>query len=764
MQFPLLCLTAALCLGPSLAPSPSPAPPRAQEAPAAPVRLLPTTGHLIVPQCQAWSLDRSAAAVALSGLKVEVRVTGAVARTTLDLEVSNGSGAAAEATLLVPVARGAAVVGFELEGTSVGAGARLLPEGEARATYDAVVAELRDPALLEFVGQPLVRSQVFPVPAGGSQRLRLVTEQLLVADGGRFDYVLPRSESLARAVPFELEVELEASGPLRTWYSPSHALDVLSRDERHLHLRLPEAGRQVPGPFRLSWVVADRGVGVTAFHYPDAQDGGGWFLLLAGLPEATAAERAAADARVAQLKREVTLVLDRSGSMEGEKLEQARAAALAVLGALHDGERVQLIDYAADVQRFSDLPRPTDGAARAEARQYLQGLHAEGGTDLHGALSAALQGAGEVDYLPLVLFLTDGLPTAGVTSELEIRALAERFNPLARRIFPVGVGHDVNAPLLDRLAAVSGGRASYVLPGEDVEASLVRVFESLEGPVLTDLQVEAVGADGALDPRALRSLSPGKLPDLYRGEPLVLLGRYAEGFRGHLRLSAQGAEGPLQFELPLEPVAGAREHSFVPRLWAARRIDQLTEEVRQAGAAGEVGAALMTELSDQIVRLSTRFGILTEYTSYLATEGAVLGEWNDLLMTCSSNLEDRAVAVRSGAGAVNQALNHSQRAQQAQLDYSNRYWTAGLEQVELGGVQQLLGCHALFRRGNAWIDGRLLGRGELQADRTVEIGSPDYWDLAEDLEAVGERALLANLGELWLAVDGQVVRIVGDDC
>jgi Ca-activated chloride channel family protein len=320
-----------------------------------------------------------------------VRIVDQTATTTLEVALANPGARDAEAVLLVPVPDDAVVSAFAFAGAASEPTAKVLARDEARRLYDGIVAKLRDPALLEFAGVNLVRSSVFPVPAGGTQCVRLTYEHLLSGDGGRLDYVLPRSESLAARVPWQIEVDLRASSPIASAYSPSHELITERREESHWHLATTARCAADPGPFRLSFLATRAGLAASLFAYPDPKVGGGYFLLMAGLPVARD-ERAAA--------REVTLVLDRSGSMAGAKMEQAKAAARQVIAALSPADAFNLIDYATAVSSFASAPVAKTRETERAALAYLEAVRPGGGTNLHDALLEALRQPHAGERLP----------------------------------------------------------------------------------------------------------------------------------------------------------------------------------------------------------------------------------------------------------------------------------------------------------------------------------------------------------------------------
>ncbi len=235
-----------------------------------------------------------AAALEISGVTVGVVIREQVATTMMEIRLRNPTAARQEAELLVPVPDKAAIRGFSFQGSGPEPSARLLPRDEAKATYDRIVATARDPALLEFAGFNLVRSSVFPVEAGGTQAVRLTYEHLLPATGERIDYVLPRSESVEYTIPWKIAVKISSSGPIAAVYSPSHLLRTARPRPTAATVELADSAGTAPGPFRLSFLRERGDVSASLFAYPDPKVGGGYFLLLAGLPSrATKPDQAA---------------------------------------------------------------------------------------------------------------------------------------------------------------------------------------------------------------------------------------------------------------------------------------------------------------------------------------------------------------------------------------------------------------------------------------------------------------------------------------
>ena len=667
----------------------------------------------------------------------------------------------------MPVPAGAAVRQFRLEGWRDLALAKILTREEARRIYESIVRRTRDPGLIEFVGLNLIKSSVFPVPANATQRMELVYEQVLPADGTRVDYVLPRSESLERSgVKWSMSATIKSSRAIGTVYSPSHDLATERLGDGTVRVTVPASSANDPGAFRLSYVMAGGdGLSASLIAYPDPRVGssgnGGYFMLLLGVP--SEADRPA-------IKREITLVIDRSGSMRGEKIEQARNAALQIVGALGDGEYFNIIDYSDTIESFAPAPVEKTAESLKRAEAYIQGLAAVGGTNIHDALVLALQAEPAEGTLPMVLFLTDGLPTVGVRSERDIREAARKANTHGRRIFSFGVGFDVNSPLLSGLATGSRGSPTFVMPDEDIEVKVGQVFRRLQGPVLAMPELDCDGLD---DMSHTREVLPGSLGDVFEGEQVVVLGQYLGG-RKTLRPVLRGVRaggGQAVFHMEFDLSKASVQHSFVPRIWAMRKIGTLIDEIRQSGADGGVPDK---ELVDEVIRLSTEFGILTEYTAFLAAEeNEFLGQFGALpamdapagafRLRAREEL-GRRVNERSGGGGVSQESNSRMQREADRVNAGNEMLfaaTAGepgakpsMAETQFVSVRQNAD-QTLYRRGERWVDAQLLDKADEAPERTIEFASDEYFALADRLANENRQSVLAVAGDIYLLLDGQ---------
>jgi Ca-activated chloride channel family protein len=632
----------------------------------------------------------------------------------------------------------------------------VLSKDEARRIYEQLVSKIRDPALVEFVGYNLIRSSVFPVEARGNQKIRLTYEHILDAEGNRVDYILPRTESLQYAVPWKITVNIRTKRPISTVYSPSHRLQEKRVSDKQMTVELATDAMKEPGPFRLSYLLADNGVTASMFAYPDTKVGGGYFLLLAGLP----AKPLNAD-DVPAIKRELTLVIDRSGSMRDEKIEQVKEAALQIIAGLKQGEAFNVAIYNETIEWFSPGPVLKARQTQDAAKRYIQGVTATGGTNIHDALTEALNQKPMEGMLPIVLFLSDGLPTAGVTSEVAIRNVVIKSNPHNRRVFTFGVGVNVNAPLLEKIAAESRATAEFVLPNEDVEVKIGRVFKQLTGPILADVELEVMEGAGDVAIGRTRDIMPDKLPDLFDGDQIVLLGQYVGKEPITFKVSGNYLGRKRTFKFTFEFDKANVRNGFVPRLWASRKIAKLIDIIRQMGADSAVSKEdpKVKEIVDEIVRLSTEFGILTEYTAFLAREGTDLADRPDVLRRSERELERRAMRARDGLAAVNQSFNMIEQKKQKSLNMRNYFFDADMNRVSISTVQQI-NDRAYYRKRGRWVDSRLVDKeAEVKPSKVIEFGSEEFIELAEALATENRQGSIALVGDVLLQVDGEPVLI-----
>ena len=510
-----------------------------------------------------------------------IEIGAASARVRLRQTLLNPQNRQIEGTFLWSVPPGAAIsdLAVTLGGKKISA--EILPADKAREIYTGIVRQMRDPAILEFVGRDLVRAKIFPIPANGQVEVELTYSQPL--QNNRFSLPL-RSPGATQNVAASVDVTFQ-NRDVRAVLSPSHPVEVArSGDQTRVTGEFSSADRD----FSLLWTRSEKAVDLQLLTYQSPTETDGFFLLLAA-PDPRADEK--------QIEaKDVTFVFDTSGSMnDNDKIEQARRALQTLLSNLRPGDRFNIVTFASDVKPFRDNLTPATPANLDAARAFIAGIKAVGGTNIEAALDKALQTPkdgeiGDKSRPRQVVFLTDGLPTVGETRVEELLGDAQKENDKRARIWTFGVGFDVNTRLLDGLASENGGDADYVLPAEDIETKVGALYEKIAYPVLTDTKLD-FGAMQVYD------VYPRRLPDLFRGGQMTVMGRF-KGAPQSASLSGQVGGDKRSFAGKVG--AGGDE---LPRLWATRKVGFLIEDARRAGRpiAGEVRDEIL-EISKKIRR------------------------------------------------------------------------------------------------------------------------------------------------------------------
>ncbi len=536
--------------------------------------------------------------IRIASHRVSVEIEDQIATTRVEQVFVNEGPFPVEGTYIFPLPVDAAVSDFAMWVDGRRLEGRLLTREEARAIYESIVRRRRDPALLEYVGRELLQASIFPIPPGGQRKIELSYSQVLRREGTLVHYRYPlRTESLVPRPVGEISVRisLRTTEPLKAIYSSSHDVAVVRDGDHRARVGYEATGVTADKDFDLYFSTAARAIDVNVLSYrPAGEDG--FFLLLATPPVKAEAEELIA--------KDVVLVLDVSGSMKGEKLRQAQDALTYILDQLQPDDRFNVVAFSTGVRTYAQGVQPA--AQAADARAWVRSLQAVGGTDINRGLLEALATLPSGSERPaIVIFLTDGLPTEGVTDEDRIVANVTEAASRRVRLFTFGVGDDVNTVLLDRLAQEHRGSSAYVRPGQRIDEVVSGFYAKISQPVLTDLALDFGGLH-------VEEIYPYPLPDLFAGSQLVVVGRYRKGGVVDLQLTGQVNGRPVVYTYEAIRFREEGGEPFIARLWATRKIGHLLTQIRLHGA--------QRELVDEVIELSQRYGVITPYTSYLVEE------------------------------------------------------------------------------------------------------------------------------------------------
>ncbi|PQO36806.1 hypothetical protein C5Y96_06465 [Blastopirellula marina] len=593
----------------------------------------------------------------ISKLELNANIKDQVAQVQVAQEFTNTGSRQMEVSFLFPLPYDGAIDSLTLMVDGKEFPAKLLPKDKAREVYESIVRSNKDPALLEWTGTGMFQTSVFPVPAGASREVNITYTQLLKKDGRLTDFLFPLSTAKYTDRPVEkvkVRLAIEASQKLKSIYSPTHEVDIQRNGNKRAVVKFEKENYIPSNDFRLFFESNNQKLSASVLSYRPDKHGEGFFLMLASPPPRDDAAEA--------VKKTVLFVVDRSGSMSGEKMDQAREAAKYVLNHLNEKDLFNIIAYDSDVESFKPELQSAGKESISEAIGFVDGLYAGGSTNIDGALSAAMKMVQEDDRPCYILFLSDGRPTHGETNEMKIVENAKSHNNYDARMINFGVGFDVNSRLMDRLSREIKGQSQYVRPDEDLEEHVARLYRKINAPVMTNVKIKFDLEEGGQN--FVNRLLPKEVVDLFDGEQLVQVGRYKKAGKAKITITGTVNGEQEKFDFPAEFVSESNDQSnaFVEKLWAIRRIGEIIDEMDLHGQNDE----LMTEL----VKLSTDHGILTPYTSFLADENQSVRELADARFGGANSLsrlraETEKLAETSGRSAFLQR-GFKQRFQNAQ--------------------------------------------------------------------------------------------------
>ncbi len=718
--------------------------------------------------------------------RVSVEIDDRVATTSVDEEFYNPGEQRTEGTYLFPLPAGAHIDKFSMDINGSQTDAELLPASKAREIYEDIVRKMRDPALLEYSGQDAFKVRIFPIEPHSTKRIKIKYTQVLSEDSGLVQYVYPLNTEKFSSKPIEnvsVIVKVKSDRPIKSIYCPSHEAEIKRHGESEATVGYEDHNARPDTDFKLIFSREKKDVDVKLLTYKSSSGDGGYFMLMAS--PGTGPK----DARPAE--KDIVFVLDTSGSMSHQhKLEQAKKSLDFCLSNLNEGDRFDLVRFSTEAEPlFAELEHATKERVE-KAKDYVQSLKPTGGTAIDDALAAALklrQADADSKKRPfLIVFLTDGAPTIGVTNEDDIvKRAVDRASDV--RVFCFGIGNDVNTHLLDRVADATRAASTYVSGNEDIEVKVSSFYSKVKEPVMTDLKVAFNGADVRTS-----ELYPAKLSDLFKGDTLLLFGRYS-GVGGAGSVKITGTLEGKDCEIA-EDVNFARSsdsaNEFIPRLWASRHVGWLLDEIRLHGENGE--------LKEEVVRLAREFGIVTPYTAYLIVEDEQKRAVPALSRTFQELERDKNVlddAKRQYDSTVAEAAAPSQRSgeqavKNAQV-YGRMKGESNLASVDgpsddlrkapaaaavpsspgagasgFGGrgfgyraqqeqnyAQQarVINGRAFYQNGKTWTDSTAQQNAKLRQQR-VKFNSDDYFELVRNNRAAAQ----------WLALGSDVDVVIGD--
>ena len=683
--------------------------------------------------------------------RVDVSIDQQVARTKIDQVFRNEANRELEGNYLFPLPKDAVVSDFTMYVGDEEVKGRLLKKEEARRIYEDIVRKRKDPALLEYIGRNTFHARVYPIPARGEKRVLIEYSEVLKMDSGICRYVYTLDTERFSSKPLEevvITVGIRSKAPIKSVYSPTHDVAVSRRGDHHVQVSYEAANIKPEEDFIIYYTVSEKDIGLSLLPYRESGDNG--FYLLMASPRVELGEEELGS-------KHVSFVLDTSGSMKtSNKIQQAKDALKFCVSSLSKRDKFNIIAFNSTIEPYRSELVDAEEKNIKDALSFVNKLEAKGGTNINEALLRALSAFDErsdpnsdsfsflaVGDPTIVVFLTDGLPTVGETDIDNILENVKQANKAKVRIFVFGVGYDVNTHFLDKLAQHNKAASEYVRPEENIEAKVSTFFSKVTSPVLSEI---------ALDYGKIMTYDqfPRELPDLFKGSQLIALGRYKKSGKAKLRLSGTVKGAKQTFTYQVEFPRRNTEHDFIPGLWAARKIGFLLDEIRLHGKSDE--------LVDEVVTLSKKYGIMTEFTSFLIDADGEMATPEVARHMAVERLGE-ANEVQRGAWAVSQSQNAHQFQNQEQI-VKNVIYDQNGQQIQFDRVRHVAD-RTFFYRNGTWVDATYVKGQEIVQ---VQNFSKAYFQISQNSVDVNQYLALGpnvivNLGgqAIQISDEGQTV-------
>lgn len=529
--------------------------------------------------------------------RVSVTVNNGIAVTRVMEVFQNQENRQVEALYTFPVPAKASVANFSMwiEGKEVVG--EVVEKQRAREIYESYKQKRRDPGLLEQVDFKTFEMRIFPIGPLAEQRVEIAYYQELSFDHDWATYVYPLATTAAPGADsrvtgtFGLNLEVKSEVPIVEMESPSHRdeFSIAGHTDHYYEASLESPTGSLARDIVIAYHASRPHTGVDLVT---SRTGGedGYFYLTLTPGEELKGDTAGMD---------YVFILDISGSMGAEgKLQVSSDCADAFVKALGETDRFEVMTFNNQAATHFNALQAATAETKGSAADFIAAQRAKGGTTLQPALRAAYNYADSGgDRILNVVILSDGLTQGNDRAALITESQAR---PKNARVFCIGVGNEVNKPLLSQLAEEAGGLAAFISRGDDFDRQAQAFRRKLTRPIATNLNISVNGVE-------TYDVTPSKLPNLYHGMPVRLYGRYRGAGPVKVSIAADVEGRDLWEEVEAEFPAADEGNPEIERMWALQRVDELQKVSGQPDV-------------NEIVRLGEGYSIVTEYTSFLVLE------------------------------------------------------------------------------------------------------------------------------------------------
>lgn len=552
---------------------------------------------------------------------VKAEISGFLSRVKVTQEFENSFSERIEAVYVFPLPNNAAVDSMTMRiGERVVRG-KIMKREEARQVYDAARQNGQIASLLDQERTNIFTQSVANILPGERVTIEITYVETLKYEDGSYEFVFPmvvgpryipgapvagggttQVPDAGKITPpiaetragqdISIEVALDAGVPVESVESKTHAVDSAMLSANSYSVKLRNQNTIPNKDFILRYDVTGKRIADAVLTHRGEK--GGYFSLILQPPDSPRVEDVT--------PKEIVFVVDTSGSMSGFPIEKAKESMRMTIEGLNPQDTFNLITFAGDTSILFDKPVPASPDNISKAKAFLESRQGYGGTEMMKAIKAALEPTDSQQHVRIVCFMTDGYigNEAAILEEIQKHKNA--------RIFSFGIGSSVNRMLLDKMAEEGRGEVEYVGLQDDGSKAAKRFYERVRSPLLTDIEVDFGGLPVA-------DVYPKRIGDLFSAKPVIVHGRYTAAGRGVIRLRGKTAGRETIREIPVDfPAADAR-HDVLATLWARTRIDDLTRQDYSNSKP---------EIREQITSLGLEFGLMTQFTSFVAVEERIV--------------------------------------------------------------------------------------------------------------------------------------------
>lgn len=542
----------------------------------------------------------------IKSLDVDIDINDQVAETYVDQTFYNELDQSVEAVFIFPLPKNAMVTNMAYWVNGERYEAEIRERQEAVDEYNDRKREWLDPALMEKIDNNLYRLKIVPISANSEVRTEITYVEMCTYDFGvtTYEYFLNTTELSSQPLEtVHLTLDAITQNPYNYFNSPSHnssaATQITKHSDYHYNLVYGDEDFMPDTDLRIEWETKRDKVQYSLLTYtPTSEDSMGessFYAIWVTPPDSLENDEL--------LPKDIIFTADVSSSMEGDRILALKESLKYFLDLLNPDDRFNIITFGTHVVPFKNDLVEANANNISEAQIFVSQIYALGMTNISAALDSSFDQSFRTNSSKNLIFLTDGMPTLGETNIDSINNSVMQNNKNDVRLFSFGIGDNISEALLTKLALDNHGYAHMISADDSIETVVNNHFERISKSVMTDLEFDYNGFQPW-------DRYPKNLTDLFWGSQTMEMGLYDQGGEFNVELSGMMRENFVNYSKNMYFPDTTGGYRFVPRLWARAKINHLLDLIAIHGETDE--------LVNQVIELSLRFQILTEYTALYA--------------------------------------------------------------------------------------------------------------------------------------------------